>query len=86
MESWILRILSTWDPSKIEDLVAQQHQLGVMHGRMAIRIELVLQGARMIKRSVSQAIMNTGPADLLRIDAAATATGLIDLAVEIIST
>ena len=86
MESWILRILSTWDPGKIDDLIAQQHQLGLMHGRMSIRIELVLQGARLIKRSVTQTLMNTGPADLLRIDAAATANSLIDLAIEILST
>ncbi len=85
LKKWIEDIFSTWDPEKVPELVASQRTIGVVHGRSNIRVELVLHGASLIKSSMTQAILNSGQADMIRMEAIIATYTLIDLAIGVMS-
>lgn len=85
MQRWLREVLDLRNPDFAETFIARQRQVGVVHARLNVKLELVLRGARLIKEAMAQAILNSGPADALRIEATIVGMNLIDLAIEVMS-
>jgi diguanylate cyclase len=85
MQTWVREVLDVEQASDIDRLISRQRHVGMVHARLNVKIELVLRGARLIKEALAQAILNSGPADALRVEATITGISLIDLAIEVMS-
>lgn len=82
MRRWIDDILMNWEPSALPQLVAAQRQLGAVHARIGIPLELVMRGMRLLKQTIINALLgNTINTDHL--EAVKIAVERIDMALEI---
>jgi diguanylate cyclase len=85
MQRWLIELLGLWDGERLDECLARQRQIGIVHARGRVRVELVMRGARRIKVGLL-ALLNQSCEDRhLAARAALTAHGLIDLAVELMS-
>lgn len=84
MQRWIVDILSTWSAEAIPGVIAAQRQMGVVHARIGMPVELVMRGARLLKQEILSALLheNVGP---VHFEASKIAVELIDMAIETVT-
>ncbi|WP_271007631.1 GGDEF domain-containing protein [Paucibacter sp. B51] len=83
MQRWLIELLGLWDGERLDECLARQRQIGIVHAR--VRVELVMRGARRIKVGLLALLNQSCEDGHLAARAALTAHGLIDLAVELMS-
>lgn len=86
MQRWITTVFAVHHESKFLPVVAQQIHIGEVHARIGIPVHLVLRGARCLKEKFVDLLYDDTElsADSIRI-ATRLVTGLIDMAIEIMS-
>ncbi|HEY8163192.1 MAG TPA: GGDEF domain-containing protein [Methylocystis sp.] len=84
MRRWIDEILTSWEPTAIPGLIAAQRQVGVVHARIGVSIELTMRGARLLKQTIIDSLLRY-PVDNAHLEAAKIAIELIDMALEVMA-
>lgn len=82
MQRWIDDILMNWDPSTLPQLVAAQRQLGAVHARIGIPLELVMRGTRLLKQTIINTLLGNA-INTDHLEAVKIAIERIDMALEI---
>ncbi|MDT8999101.1 GGDEF domain-containing protein [Paucibacter sp. APW11] len=85
MQRWLIELLGLWDLSRLDECLARQRHIGLVHARIRVRVDLVMRGARRIKSGLLPLLLQAGADPALAARAALTAHQLIDLAVELMS-
>lgn len=88
LAQWLIQLFGTSSPiaDEISDLIARQFEVGEVHARIQIPINLVSQGARFLKKSLLEKFVTT--THLKKYDVCAAAiyiNELIDLSLEIMN-
>ncbi|MCX8998994.1 GGDEF domain-containing protein [Rhizobiaceae bacterium BDR2-2] len=84
-QRWITSLLTRLSIEDVPALIADQQQIGIIHARLNIPIELVLRASRRMKEVVLEAILSHPGRYKARLEAAILAMGLTDVAMEIMS-
>ncbi len=84
-QHWITHLFTRVREEEVAGLVAEQKQIGTIHARLNIPLDLVLRASRHMKEAVLAAILSQPGRYKARFDAAVMAMGLIDVAMEIMS-
>lgn len=82
MRRWIDDILMNWEPSALPQLVAAQRQLGAVHARIGIPLELVMRGMRLLKQTIINALLGNA-INTDHLEAVKISVERIDMALEI---
>jgi diguanylate cyclase len=85
MQRWVRDLMSAWDERSAQELMALQRHVGAVHARIGVRMELVMRGARLIKRGLGQGLLASGAPTAVVVDALVAGCALIDLALEMMS-
>lgn len=83
MSDWIVALFSARSDEDMAELIELQRKVGHVHARIEIPVSLVLRGTRALKGGLLERIAQVIPEPSLRRDAGGLASGLIDLAVEV---
>ena len=84
MTRWLNDILTRWEPSAISGLIAAQRQMGSVHARIGVPIELVMRGTRLLKQTLARSLFGDAVARD-HLEAALLAVEIIDMAVEVMA-
>jgi diguanylate cyclase len=86
MKRWIVKVFAMAGGEGIESLVAQQMQIGEIHARIDVPVDMVLLGARRLKEKFHDLLLAEPALDAAqRLDAVRLTCDVIDLAMEIMS-
>ncbi len=83
MSQWITSLFSATSGEELEQVITQQNMIGQIHARVEIPVSLVLHGGQLLKIRLVDLIEEAGLDSPVRRAANAYATGLINLALEI---
>jgi diguanylate cyclase len=84
MRRWLGDILTRWEPSAIPELIATQRQMGAVHARIGVRIELIMRGTRLLKQTIIDALLGNAVSND-HLEAAKVAIEMVNMAVEIMA-
>lgn len=83
LRQWLEEVLEGGDENAIEALIQRQLHIGSVHARIGIPAHLVVAGARLIKQTLAGHIQQANEDVTTRFKAVDYATGVIDLAIEV---
>jgi diguanylate cyclase len=84
MRRWIDDLLTSWSARQIPGLIAAQRQMGTVHARIGVPLELVMRGTRLLKQTMITSLLEE-EVNNTHLQAAKVAIEMIDMAMEVVA-